>query len=196
MTTVVIPFYRHSSVQRAAVLARVTDHLHDGGLETRLFGVLPGEPWSPGAARNNGFDHVDDDPVVFNDADTIVPANQIRAAVLLAQATGSLVYAYDLYLRRTRLGAIERELFMPPSVGCVAISRASFQDVGGFDELYQGWGYEDVDFAQRCAGRVGVRRITGTAEHLWHGDRRRDDSPEDSDAELVALNLQRFRAGA
>jgi len=132
--------------------------------------------------------------LVFNDADTVVPHEQIRKAVTLAREAPGLVYAYDLYLRLDRDGRIERELYSPPSMGCAAISRECFEQVGGFDESYSGWGYEDVDFARRCQELWPIRRVTGEARHLWHGGRRNDDSPEDSDPEQVEANRARFRA--
>ena len=76
-----------------------------------------------------------------------------------------------------------------PSHGCVAIRRVCFLEVG-YDEAYEGWGPEDQDFNRRAPWPV--RRVTGELEHLWHGERRVDDSPLDTPAEAVAANWDRL----
>jgi GT2 family glycosyltransferase len=144
-------------------------------------------------ARNLGAEITAHEPdpatvLVFNDADSIIPHRQILEAVHQASVAPGLVYAYDLYLRLDEAGRVEQELFAPPSMGCAAISRDSFWEAGGFDQRFVGWGYEDVEFAQRCASRWPVRRVSGVLEHLWHGARNSDDSPADADPELVERN--------
>lgn len=47
----------------------------------------------------------------------------------------------------------ELEVFSSPCVGPVAFTRATFDKVGGIDERYEGWAYEDVDFWYRAARR-------------------------------------------
>lgn len=192
MSTVIIPF-RSDDGPRERACTKVRLHLTEAGLRWILF---PAEPWSPGAARNLGAELTSDDVLVFNDADTIVPAGQIREAVQAAGDEPGLVYAYTLYVRRDRSGRPVREIFGSPSLGCAAISRESFEQVGGFDESYIGWGYEDCDFARRCSERWPLRRVEGVAWHLWHGDRRGDDAPEDSDPDDVRANLERWQRAA
>ena len=69
----------------------------------------------------------------------------------------------------------------------LAVWRADFIAVDGFDEQFQGWGYEDSDFVIRLI-RAGVRRKTGRFAlpvfHLWH--------PEASRANEAA-NWQRLQ---
>jgi hypothetical protein len=173
---------------------------------------------SPGQARNRGaalpaFTGLR--LLLFNDGDSVCPPEQIRDAVKLAAEAPGLVFAYDTYLRLTR-AASERfraadnplsELAFPPpasalerdpilssgSMGCVAISRDCFDLVGGFDENYQGWGYEDLDFARRCGERWPLRRVPGPLYHLWHGARDpATDMPLDADKIDAARNRLRF----
>ncbi|MCI0653003.1 MAG: glycosyltransferase family 2 protein [Methylococcaceae bacterium] len=58
--------------------------------------------------------------------------------------------------------------------------------VNGFDETYQGWGYEDSDLVIRLI-HAGVHRKTGRHAvpvlHLWHPENDRSQEP---------FNLQRF----
>jgi len=53
----------------------------------------------------------------------------------------------------------------------LAVWRADFARVNGFDEIFQGWGHEDADLAVRLM-RSGVRRKDGLFAlpvlHLWH----------------------------
>jgi glycosyltransferase involved in cell wall biosynthesis len=57
--------------------------------------------------------------------------------------------------------------------------RSDFERVGGFDEAYEGWGYEDSDLVVRLI-RDGVRRKDGRFStgvvHLWHPPRDRTAS--------------------
>lgn len=192
--SVIVPWpvqdFPASESPRGRAMLKVFDHLNAGGFYPTLAGK---RPWSPGAARNEGARITSGDVIVFNDADTLVPPDSIRAAVELAQTVPGLVYGYTLYVRLDREGKVERELWAPPSMGSAAISRVCFEEVGGFDEAYEGWGYEDCDFAERCARLWKTRRVDGPAEHLWHGDRREDDSPEDSDPAQVDENLRRWK---
>lgn len=48
----------------------------------------------------------------------------------------------------------------PPILfGTVAVARADFERVGGYDEIFEGWGSEDEDFLQRLAD-IDVSRAT------------------------------------
>ena len=52
-----------------------------------------------------------------------------------------------------------------------AVHRDDFERVNGFDERFEGWGYEDEDLARRLR-RIGVRTADSTVEsvmlHLFH----------------------------
>jgi glycosyltransferase involved in cell wall biosynthesis len=58
--------------------------------------------------------------------------------------------------------------------------RPDFDRVGGYDEAYEGWGYEDSDLVIRLI-RDGVKRKDGRFStgvvHLWHPPRDRTLSP-------------------
>lgn len=174
---VIIPYRLNSGPLREACLYRVIDHLEGNGFYCAVTGELP---WSPGGARNRGARGSRGDVLVFNDADTICPVEQLRAAVELAHDEQALVYAYDLYLRCAEgagpEGPYERELYSPPSVGAVAIRRDLFWQLSGFTIAQ--WG-EDVEFAGRCPS---VLRVEGPVYHLWHGPRGDDDSPLDCES--------------
>jgi hypothetical protein len=151
-------------------------------------------------------DYSDVDVIVLNDADSLCPADQIREAIRLAFEQPGLVFAYTSYCRldqRTTEGLshwsqafeapVEREIEDSGSQGCAAISRRCFLELGGYDERYVGWGYEDLEFARRANLRWRNRRVEGDLTHLWHGDRRQDDSPLDADPAATVRNLDLYR---
>lgn len=75
----------------------------------------------------------------------------------------------------------------------LAVWRDDFFAVNGFDESFQGWGFEDSDLAVRLLNR-GVRRKEGAYAiavlHLWH--RENDRAHEGSNWERLQ---QRLRSG-
>jgi len=73
----------------------------------------------------------------------------------------------------------------------LAVWRKDFELVGGFDEVFAGWGYEDSDFAVRLLNS-GVRHKNGAFAtgvfHLYHPVR--DRSSEDKNFILVMNRLK------
>ena len=65
--------------------------------------------------------------------------------------------------------------------------RSDFEKVNGFDEAYEGWGFEDSDLAVRLLN-AGVRRKEGAFAtgvlHLWH---------RENDRRLEGVNWQRLQ---
>lgn len=157
-------------------------------------------------ARNSAVRDTYNKVLVFLDADTICPPEQIQTAAELASEKPGQVFAFDTYVRISQRSTFElnrwqecadanseRELYEPHSNGCMAISRESFNELEGYDESFIGWGYEDCDFNTRAHKLWPGRRVSGEAYHLWHGDRREDDSPLDADPNQVAANLRRYQ---
>lgn len=53
--------------------------------------------------------------------------------------------------------------------GVLALPRDLWEEVGGFDERFESWGWEDLAFWASCSAmRRGFERIEGTLYHLWH----------------------------
>ena len=90
--------------------------------------------------------------------------------------------------------------------GCnFAVFRADVERVNGFDECFQGWGFEDSDFATRLIAS-GVRlknaRFATNVYHLWHRENDRAHEGEnwqrlqsriESRATLAAIGLDQYR---
>lgn len=139
------------------------------------------------AARDAG----DWDVAVVIDADVVIDPEQVRVAVHNAHHTGRLTFPYQRYVplgeqitneildrgtdRDWVKGVDRRHGVMDARVGkahvssVVVVPRRLWDDVGGFDERFEGWGCEDVAFAHACdAVGGGIDRIDGDVFHLWH----------------------------
>lgn len=51
---------------------------------------------------------------------------------------------------------------------CFVVPRAVWDDIGGFDERFRGWGWEDMAFQSVVCGLYGHERLHGDVWHLWH----------------------------
>jgi GT2 family glycosyltransferase len=127
--------------------------------------------------------------LIINYADVIVSHSQMMRAILLAEEEPGQVFAFDEY---HRVGEPDGDFEIPidevNSNGCMAIQRDCFLEVGGYDERFVGWAMEDLEFNDRCGERWPARRVPGRLDHLWHGERRDDDSALETSAEQIAAN--------
>ena len=122
------------------------------------------------------------DVAVIIDADVLVDPAAVRSAVDLAVATDSMVLAYH---RRVLLGENGTNQILSGFRGnwdgldrqcadrydacssAVVVTRALWDAVGGFDERFVGWGWEDVAFRVACE-TVSGREMTKIAATCWH----------------------------
>jgi len=137
------------------------------------------------------------DVAVVADGDSVTSPVQSAAAVGWAASTGRLVYAFDefLYLSRYMTENILRGYGGAWESGVewtlantqssqVVVRRSLWDEVGGFDEGFDGWGYEDVAFASACETLGGnAVRVPGPVWHLWH-----PPSTDPTHARLANLN--------
>lgn len=150
------------------------------------------------AARDAG----DWDAAVILDADAIIDAEQVAGAVRKAHALDVFVIAYTryCYVNRKMSDAIMGgyggdwwpgvEWSMTNTCSTVVtVSRRLWDRVGGFDEGFIGWGFEDCAFSVACAALGGRYRVAGEVWHLWHPPSPENDrrSPE-WQAGLARLN--------
>lgn len=152
------------------------------GLRIREGSSPPG-PFNRAAAINDAASGAWDVAVVI-DAD-VLPADmqQVYQAASHALDVGRVTLGFEMYVglnpaMTARIldgyegddwsyGAVRRSRRHESSV--VAIPRSIWDRTGGFDPRFQGWGQEDVAFAQ--AARVlggGIDRVAGEVFHLWH----------------------------
>jgi hypothetical protein len=123
------------------------------------------------------------------DADVVLSESQVRAAIETAADTGRVTWAHRRW-RGVREDATRRILDDRRDLGaeldrdeldlivertnplswscCIAMPRAVFDDLGGFDERFEGWGFEDMAFQSVICGLYGYERIPGDVVHLYH----------------------------
>lgn len=119
------------------------------------------------------------------DADVLADPLAVRTAVDLADLTRTLVVAHDRRMMLTKPGTEkvlsgyrgpwdERGMVQrtwPDSVSCsVSVPRQLWDELGGMDELFVGWGFEDTAFsiaAEAFTGRPCVR-VNADVWHLYH----------------------------
>jgi hypothetical protein len=172
-----------------------------------------GGPFSRAIALNRAARQAGDwDVAILLDADTHINPAQGHAAAAKAAATGRMVVAFDVYRSLSPRGS-ERVLagfngsWAPlavetlrgqgihgPVSSAVAVPRALWDDVGGFDERFRGWGFEDRAFAVACETFGGFARLPGVAWHLWH--RRAARRPEDANFLANQALARRYRQAA
>ncbi len=121
------------------------------------------------------------DAAVILDADAIIDPAQVRDAVDKAYDEDAMVIAYYryCYLNRKMTDRIMAgfdgnywpgvEWSMTNTCSTVvAVSRRLWDRVGGFDEGFQGWGFEDCAFSVACSAFGARLRVPGEVWHLWH----------------------------
>jgi GT2 family glycosyltransferase len=203
---VCIPWRDNGNKDRKEALNYVKARLEEStGLPANLVDGR-GERFSLSAARNAGVDLAKEQGksiVIVCDADTILDPAAIVPAVELARNSDSVVLPYTIvrYLTEYSTKKVLRRGLDPNqaveiawfdwSVGGAFVSRTDvWDDFGGQDERFTGWGCEDTAFyvvAQRM-GRDHVR-VTGTMNHLWHPSAPKENDPAyNFNAEL----LQRY----
>lgn len=224
---IIVPFYR-GSVARSVAFGLTMRWLYE---TSALFPVVVPVPMVVGGlfqkatTVNRAAERSTADILVFNDADTLGGQQKTLEAVeMILDGEADWVYPYRVYRRLTKartsyviesqspglawLTSFEHPEGEPlvdsPAQAVFAIRREAFLDLGGYDEGFRGWWYEDLDLLERLVvSDTKGERLDGDVIHLWHGDRRADDhSPEDLPASIVAANLaywnsrQGSRAGA
>jgi len=142
----------------------------------------------------------DAEVLVVMDSDTVVAPEQIASAVDIARATGIVTFAFGRYVGLTEPGTakildgydgtwepfVDLE-FENTASSCLAVRRDLWETVGGFDERFVGWGFEDVAFSLACQSiGGGMHRVEGTAWHLWH-----EPSPHTGDQNSVTWQRNR-----
>lgn len=126
------------------------------------------------------------DVAVVADADAWVPEKQLREAVRRARATGQVTSALSevWMLPESVSSTILRAKGVPANITrpqvrktasgetqsiCLAVPRAVFEAIGGFDDGYRGWGGEDNAFWHAATVAAGEpNRVNGPAYHLYH----------------------------
>lgn len=136
-------------------------------------------------ARNRGVEMTESEVAVIIDADNYIPLNQIWQAITKAHSHDTLVKPfrwfgyitedstnnfYDLF----ESGLEYHPAYIGPAVrgftgGAYVMKKSLWQEIGGMDEGFVGWGAEDDAFHLKIEGTLGsVKTIDGQDYHLYH----------------------------
>ena len=149
-----------------------------------VVGEHVGGPFNRSKAINQAANR-DWDVAVIADADTWVPRFQLDSAITIAKMTNRLTAAFSmvgeltpgctqtilacqsldapLSMQKIRTRALEVQSSM------LVVTRKLWDQTGGFDERFAGWGGEDNAFWHAATLHSGEpQRIPGYAYHLWH----------------------------
>ena len=146
-----------------------------------FFGDGGDELFNRSQAINRAAARTDADVFIIHDCDILL-ANPQQAvdASLIAMSETSYVVAFSTLkvldweaTHAVHKGASVTEQPVLEQVrriwgNCFAISRTLFDQVGGFDERFRGWGAEDIAFLNACSTFGGKHRVMGDAYHLRH----------------------------
>lgn len=147
-----------------------------------FYGNSETEEFERAHARNQAARLAGDwDVALFADADIILRSiQQAEAAIMRCYRTGAYTVAYSTlhYLTEdgTKYVSIEGSLsradydetVMHTWECCFAVRRDVWDEVGGFDERFSGYGGQGLSFYYAASTLAGRERIAGTAYHLAH----------------------------
>lgn len=165
-------------------------------------------PFNRSAAINMAAEKAGDwDVAVIIDSDVLADANLVKNGVELALSTNRMVNPYNERVMLSQAGTEEilggfrgswrsegmvDESQMDAVSNVVIVSRTLWDKVGGFDEHFHGWGWEDVAFRCACETLSGqdILTMAGPVWHLWHETEAGKESPL-LDANLARINRYR-----
>lgn len=145
-----------------------------------------GGPFNRSAAINAAAREAGEwDAALIIDADVLCDPHNVRNAIDLAVESGGMVLAYHERVALSRAGTEQvmrgyrgnwrargmvDGTFLDACSSAVAVSRQLWDAVGGFDERFVGWGWEDVAFRIACETVSGreMAKIAGQCWHLHH----------------------------
>lgn len=149
-------------------------------------------PFSVARALNDAAKHAHGDHFLLFGADHVPDTRAVQwAAHALRGHTFARIYDRVAYATEAATRIILGNQHFPldaadwnevpaPCPGVLAVRREAFENAGGLDERYEGWGYEDTAFLDALArAHTGTHRGTmGPSGHvlreLWHPGHARD----------------------
>ena len=174
----------------AAIESIVVEQDPEPKLQTALPGgvrychvPLPGNEtrYSRSAAFNAGARMARGAMLVLHDNDLLVPRDYAAEILLLhrqgfeaGQLSRFLYYLDTVSTKQWLSGFADPRKARVECVvensagGSLAVSRATFEEIGGMDEDFIGWGGEDNEFLDRCLTRRTWRFGYLPLVHLWH----------------------------
>lgn len=158
--------------------------------------------WARAAAVNDAARNAGNWDVAFiADCDTLPDHDGILRAITWVQDTGGGARPHDERYMLNQAGslvAVQRGVkYLDPQKhfakmwaggGLDVVTRDAWETVGGMNETYKGWGYEDSDFHVQLVVKSRWDRLPGDAWHLHHDT---VDNKPDQASVLMYRELQR-----
>jgi hypothetical protein len=139
-------------------------------------------PYCRSWAFNVGVQHTHSEALVLHDNDMLVPSDYAAHVLRLIRQGYEVINLkrFIFYLTQAHTDGVFRgrrgltdsaPLTIVQNLeggGSVAVTRAAYDEIGGFDEAFVGWGGEDVEFWERAATRRVWPYAFLPLVHLWH----------------------------
>lgn len=206
---VVIPWFDSGSQERSRALQFVKQNVESWGIAEIFMGDSPS--LNRAGMRNNGALKAIEagyTKLFFNDADSLITRDQALKMMDMMDRDG-VVYPYNrfpVHLTQDQSQSVydgqwfydfnnltTREIV--PGAGNFGCNSHTFELLGGLDEAFVGYGFEDSDFAHASRRFVGpIRPIQGSLVELFHpvtGKRNYEVGPAGIDGTKENLDFKR-----
>ena len=143
-------------------------------------------PFNRGAARNDAYKKATRDYFLVADADTAIETAALGSGLLRLRQDAPWVVPYGNYYNISQeiseqilRGSPEQKIIIhegqwehkvDSTAGMLLMPRMAWESVGGYDERFIGWGYEDNAFTCALNTLWGPHERVqwGQGLHLWH----------------------------
>ena len=203
--SIVIPWQDRGNEHRRKAAEYVINYYQSMNIAEVVIGTYPvGDDLmlNRSRLRNNGARIATGDVLVFIDADILfTPRQVLEAAAQAAEKPGAVLLSDHFWQVFTEqesaaiYAGADFQQFLTPKASyyvdnfvpldwlvapAFAISKESFNQIGGWDESFQGWGEEDREILWRAHWTLNpTRLVPGPLSHLYH---------EQNDSEHLAEN--------
>lgn len=136
-------------------------------------------PFNKSQFLNRGFQSASHDQVAFCDVDILMPLDSWKAAIEEAKEVDfySPNQSVTWLSKQQTQASIDGFDFTPPRMvrgkcnlagGILFTTKDAFHSIGGWDERFTGWGYEDIALGELIKERFSYKFGSHPAYHLWH----------------------------
>jgi predicted glycosyltransferase involved in capsule biosynthesis len=212
---IVMPWYDSGDPYRRRAMRHVYKYLVGLDIADIIIGKCSDIPLNRARMRNNGARNAiagGYEYLFFNDADCLIDKSTFLEMFELMQQTDSIIYPYnkipvslsesqseEIYGGRDFNDFVIDAPSIAPLAGNFGCKASTFLRLGGLDEGYKGWGYEDTDFTHASSRFIHkIKSMSGSVIELYHlpTDKKNDScgpATIKGTIEYKQLRLNRFR---
>ena len=171
--TVAIPW--RPTPDRLPAHKRIRGFWKHAGIPVIEADSLPGQPFNLCEARNNAVRKIRTPIIIVADADTLPDLGALHQAINMLRP-GEVIWPYHTYRHIPPDWVTKPDLLAAPpdrtyhhSVGGIFLThRGTYWALGGMDEHFTGWGFDDNAFHAAATTLAKVRRLPGTVFSFNH----------------------------